>query len=140
MAAIDFASTLITGLVLLIILVGVSRARNWEHDEPLFQREESLTTVLYSPATWTITFLVVALIFTGGAIAYIGGLPVEIDPELIGFALLGLFGVIVLGFLFVGVYTTARNRGLSSAPAVGVSSATLGILVLAVILVRLIIN
>lgn len=140
MAAIDFASTLITGLVLLIILVGVSRARNWEHDEPLFKREESLTTVLYSPATWTIAFLFIALIFTGGAIAYIGGLPVGIETELIGFALMGLFGVIVLGFLFVGIYTTARNRGLSSAPAVGVSSATLGILVLAVILVRLIIN
>lgn len=138
MAAIDFASTLITGLVLLTIIFAITRVRNWQRNEPIFKREQSLTTLLNTPATWTLVFLVVAIVFTGGAVAYIGGLPLGVDPEIIGLTLIALFGVIVLGFIFLGIYTAARSRGLSSAPAVGISSATLGMLVLAVILVRLI--
>lgn len=138
MAAIDLVSTLVTGLVLLITVVTVLRIRKWERSEPLFKAEHDVSSLLENPTALTGIFLVLALGFTVGAIAYVGGISVGIDPAVIGQLLIAAFGVVVLLFVLFGVYIAARARGLSSAPAVGVSSVLLGILVLVIILGRLI--
>ncbi len=140
MAAIDLASTLVTGFVLLITIVTVLRIRKWERNEPLLKPDADVSSVLENPTILTGIFLVLALGFTLGAIAYVGGISVGIDPAMIGQLLIGAFGVVVVLFVLVGVYLAARARGLSSAPAVGVSSVLFGILVLTIILVRLVIG
>jgi uncharacterized integral membrane protein len=137
MAAIE--STVLMGGVLLVIILAIGLVRDWERS-PTPERNQvgSVIEVFRNPMTWTVGFVVFALLLVIGATAFVGGSNVlgigQAEGELI---LLGVFGTAIVGFLFVGLYTAGRNRGLKDAQAAGIGSILLALLVVAVISLRL---
>jgi hypothetical protein len=94
--------------------------------------------VFRQPVTWTVLFVVMALVFSIGTVAFVGGTNVlGIGPAIGELILLSGFGAVLVGFLFAGLYAAARNRGLREAQAVGASSIVLGFLLIGAITVLL---
>ena len=137
MAAIE--STLLMGAVLLVIVVAIGFARDWERSPaPNKDQVASLVGVLRGPMVWTVGFVLLALLFMAGAIAFVGGENVlGIGPDVAELLLLAGFGIVMTVFLFVGLYAGARNRGLKGAQAAGIGSILLGLLAVVVISLRL---
>jgi hypothetical protein len=140
MAAIE--STLLMGGVLLVIIVATGLARDWERS-PATDRDQaaSLVDVFRSPITWTVGFVTLALLLAAGAIAFVGGSDVlGIGRNAGELILMGVFGALMAGFVFAGLYATARNRGLKGAQAAGLGSIILGLLLVVGISLRLLLS
>jgi hypothetical protein len=137
MAAIE--STLLMGAVLLVIIVAIGLIRDWERSPaPEKDQAASLVGALRSPMVWTVGFVVLALLFMFGAVAFVGGSTVlGIGSGTAELLLVGGFGAAMAGFLFAGLYAAARNRGLKGAQAAGIGSIILGLLAVVVISLRL---
>lgn len=138
MAAITYlASTLLMGLVLLAIVVVVARSRNWRRTSPGVEPGDAFSRLLASPTTWVIVFAVAALGAAAGAVAVVGGAGVEVPGETVVLALAGTFFLLLAVYLFAGVYASARSKGMGRAPAVGLGSAVIGLLLLGLIVLQL---
>lgn len=137
MAAIQ--STVVMGLVLLGIIAAIGVVRDWERTPGSGEdHAASVVEVFRKPVTWTVLFVVMALVVSVGAVAFVDGSSVlGISPAAGELILLAGSGVILVGFLFAGLYAAARNRGLREAQAVGASSIVLGFLFIGVIAVVL---
>jgi uncharacterized integral membrane protein len=137
MAAIQ--STVLMGGVLLVVILAIGLVRDWERSPaPEMSQGASVVEVVRSPMTWTLGFVVLAVLIVIGAIGFVGGSNVlgigRSEAELI---LLSVFGVAIVGFLFVGLYAAGRNRGLKNAQAAGIGSILLAFLLVVVISLRL---
>ncbi len=137
MAAIQ--STVLMGGVLLVVMLAIGLVRDWERSPaPKTSQAASVVEVFRNPITWTVGFVVFALLIVIGAVGFVGGSNVlgigRSEGELI---LLSVFGVAIVGFLFVGLYTAGRNRGLKNAQAAGIGSILLALLLVVVISLRL---
>jgi len=137
MAAIE--STLLMGGVLLVVVLAIGLVRDWERSPtPERNQAASVIGVFRNPMTWTVGFVVFALLLAVGATAFVGGSNVlgigQTGGELILFS---VFGTAIVGFLFVGLYAAGRNRGLKDAQAAGIGSILLALLVVVVIALRL---
>lgn len=89
-----------------------------------------------TPATWYVSFVVLALVSVGGAIALVTS-----SPEIGGLIGLGMAvgsAAILCVFLFWGIYQSGRYRGLKSAQAAAAGAWALGLLLTAVIVVKLV--
>jgi hypothetical protein len=137
MAAIE--STLLMGGVLLVVVLAIGLVRDWERS-PAPERSQagSVIDVFRHPMTWTVGFVVFALLLVIGATAFVGGSNVlgigQSGGELI---LLGVFGTAIVGFLFAGLYAAGRNRGLKDAQAAGIGSILLALLLVVIISLQL---
>ena len=116
---VDFAymasAVLMTAFVL-VVVGAVLRFGRWEsyaigEAEGIGERWHRLKS---SPATWTAVFLLLSLGFGGLAVLWVSGISVP-GAELFGVALAALAGVVLGGYLFVGVYNAARSRGRPAA-------------------------
>ena len=137
MAAIQ--STVLMGGVLLVVILAIGVVRDWERSPaPETGQAASVIELFRNPMTWTVGFVVLALLVVIGAVAFVGGSNVlgigQGEGELI---LLSVFGVGVVGFLLVGLYTAGRSRGLKNAQAAGIGSILLAFLFMIVIALRL---
>lgn len=137
MAAIE--STILMGLVLLGIVAAIGVLRDWERTPRSDgDRAASLVGVFRKPVTWTVLFVVFALLFVIGAIAFVDGTNVlGIGPSMGELILVGGFGTVLVGFVYAGLYATAKNRGMKGAQAVGASSIVLAFLFIGVVAVLL---
>lgn len=144
MAATTLVSTLLMGLVLLVIVAGVLRLRNWRREAPvtLGKRSASVATdVVYDPDTWGIVFFLVAVGITAGALVFVGGLSVPgMDGAAVGQWLIAAFGVLIAGMLFGGIYSGARSRGAARSLAIALGTSVLGLLFIVGIAVHLLIS
>ena len=132
-------STVLMGGVLLVIILAIGVIRDWERTPtPEGSQVGSVVEMLRNPITWTVGFVVFALLLVVGATAFVGGSNVlglgQAEGELI---LLGVFGSAIVGFLFVGLYAAGRNRGLKDAQAAGIGSILLALLLVVVISLQL---
>jgi hypothetical protein len=137
MAAIQ--STVLMGGVLLVVILAIGVVRDWERSPaPETGQAASVIELFRNPMTWTVGFVVLALLVVIGAVAFVGGSNVlgigQGEGELI---LLSVFGVGIVGFLLVGLYTAGRSRGLKNAQAAGIGSILLAFLFMIVIALRL---
>lgn len=137
MAAIE--STVLMGGVLLVVILAVGVIRDWERSPaPETGQTASVIELFRNPITWTVGFVVLALLVVIGAVGFVGGSNVlgigQAEGELI---LLSVFGVAIVGFLFVGLYSAGRSRGLKDAQAAGIGSILLALLLVVVISLRL---
>lgn len=138
MAAITYlASTLLMGLILLALVAVVAWSRNWRRTSPAVSQADTLGRLLSSPTTWTVVFAVVALGAAAGAVAIVGGAGIEVPDETVVLALVGAFLLLLAAYLFGGVYASARSKGMGRAPAVGLGSAVLGLLLVGLIVLQL---
>lgn len=131
-------STVLMGLFI-VAVVAYLRAEDWRGYSP---RGEGpglaglAEDVAGSPVVWILTFLGLLAVFGGGALAFVGGLPVG-DPAVWGTVLIGFAALTVGGFAFVGSYWSARSRGKPSSFAVGEGVALLGLLAIVTVAAKL---
>ena len=139
MAATTLLFPLVSGLLLLAIVLGVLRLRGWRHATPTGGRATTPSTAVVaavnSPTTWTLLFFLLVLGGVAGALAMVGAIPVpEGAQATITTALLAGFGLALCGLVFGGVYGAVRGRGHGTAPAVGLGSLAVGLLLVVVII------
>jgi len=142
MAANNLLFTFLSGLVLLGIVAAVLSLRNWRRGStsmrPSTTPMAAAASVLHSPRTWTAAFFVLVLLAVGGALAMVGAVPLpEGTQPVVTTALLAGAGLVLAGFVFLGVYASVRGRGYGSAPAVGLGSLSVGLLALVVVVTQL---
>lgn len=128
-------STLLMGAVLLGIVVVIGLIRDWERTPSTGENQMSSFVGLFKrPATWTVLFVGIVALFGVGALAYVDGSnALGLGPAM-GELILVAGGVLLLTvFIYGGLYTGYRNRGLKEAQAAGISSILLGGLFILVI-------
>jgi hypothetical protein len=121
MAATHLLSTALMGVLVLGIAFVVARGRAWHEYRPQFVRREDLS-VGGDPLPLMLGFIVLIVVTLGATLFAVGGGGVA--------AFLGVAAALVVGFLAVGVYVTARSNGHPHSHAVGEAIITLGALVL----------
>jgi hypothetical protein len=139
------ASTVLTGLVVVALVVALARSREWRSAAATTgavrtSRASAVTTITdtaRSPLGWTVAFLVLVFGIGGGALAFVtGAIPTAVS-QVAGVALMLAAGAVMGGYLFWGVYHSARYRGIKSAQATGTGLWVLGMLLIVAIVVRL---
>ena len=146
MPEIYLLSTLLMGL--LVIAVAIAIARSGQRATPSGNAggrsgfaewsgrsdvdSSRLLEVANNPTTWTVSFVLLAVVFLAGAILMIEGLPegMGIDTGVLELVVLGIGGAILVGYVFLGAYFAARDRIGQTAAAVGIASAAIGLLLL----------
>lgn len=113
-------SAVLMGVLALVVVLAVVLGRNWRHYTVRLGRPEGgfLAGVARSPTAWIVIFVGLSLGGIAATLAVLGGA----SPTLF----VGGAGVIVLGFLILGVYAMGRSRGHPHAYAVGEAVAALG--------------
>lgn len=136
------ASTVVTGLFLLVVWLLVGRVEDWRRyaletdGRRLPRRQDDEATE--SATTWVATFLVVALAVGGGAVLLVSD--AELLPGSEWVALGAAFTTLVGGFLLWGVYDAVRFRGFGNAFAVLASAWAAGLLLVAAIALKLVVG
>ncbi|MFB6298714.1 MAG: hypothetical protein ABEH65_00460 [Halobacteriales archaeon] len=145
-------STLLMGAIVLAVAILIMRLRAWK-PTPTPQGggdggagfsgavADGLVKLARDPMGWTIAFILTILLF-GGATLVFAGL-VSIPPALQGTLTLAIGALFVLMFtiyIFAGTYLAARSRGLASSMAAAVGSWVIGLLFLAALGVKLILE
>ncbi|WP_137286183.1 hypothetical protein [Halorussus salinisoli] len=134
-------SALVTGVVLLGVWAFVARMEDWRRYDSSASggRRDPTdgTGVTDSVGAWVAGFLLLVFVAAGGAVLLVSDAAVA---SAVGswVALAGMFGVLIVGFLLWGTYSSARFRGLQSAQAALLSAWLLGSLSVAAIAVKLV--
>lgn len=138
MAAIE--STLVMGVVLLGIVAVIGFIRDWERTPDTGADQATTLVALFRrPVTWAVLFVAGVTLSAVAATAYVGGENVlGIGPGLGELALIAIGLSLLVGFLYGGLYSVYRSRGLGQAQAAGVSSVLLGLLFILVVAVHLV--
>jgi len=107
-----------------IVFVATARGRSWEHYTPELSGPQpgGVSKLVRSVNAWVVGFILLVLLTAGAVLAAVQGGSVTM--------LLGVFGVLVLGFATTGVYALGRSRGHPHAFAIGEAVITLGLVVL----------
>lgn len=133
-SAVYIASMILMGVLAVLVIAATATSRNWYSYTPEIGRPDvgGLTGLSQSPLAWTVGFfLLVALALATVLAALSGG----------GTTLfLGLAGILLLGFVMIGVYAAGRARGHPHAYAVGEVVITLGLLFLILVSAYLLAN
>jgi len=141
MAANTLLSTLLMGIVLLAMVALAVRLRPWRRVEVSADTGSSIdaiAAVLRSPTAWMVVFFLLVLVTVAGSLALVGAVTLpEGTAPLVTAALIGVGGLVLGGFVFFGTYASVRGRGYGSAPAVGMGSLAVGLVVLVVVVVQL---
>ncbi|WP_049902189.1 hypothetical protein [Halococcus agarilyticus] len=139
------ASTLVTGLIVVGLVAALARSREWRSAAATpgavrtggTSAVTTLTETARSPLGWTVAFLALVLVIGGGTIAFMtGAIPTAVGQAL-GVALVLVAATVMGGYLFWGVYHSARYRGIGSAQATGTGLWVLGMVLIVAIVVRL---
>jgi len=125
------ASTVITGLLGVGVVVLALRARRWHHYTPQGAYGDlsagggppasGLGRIARATSTWTAAYFLVVLTALGGVVAFASG-------ALTGPALVAGLGAVVAFYLVAGVYIAIRENGRSNAQATAGGAITLGLL------------
>lgn len=156
----NLASTVLMGVFLVAVLAVFARLRTHRGETTNGERSAASdlpritedappsTTDLESgpvtgssapPIAWVVGFLGLVVVVGGGAIAFVAGnaLP-QIGTQAAGAVLAIVFGGLVCGYLFSGVYLSLRSHGRKSAEATGVALWLLGLIAVGVIAAQLV--
>lgn len=138
MAAIpDVASTVLMGLVLVLVAGGLAYSRNWRryalgNDGDVFT---NIAKATQSSTTWIAAFLLAIVGFGGSTLLYLTSTGAT---QQIALLVLGvLIGIALTFFLFMGVFQAVKGRGRSTAEAVATGVWALGVLLIVAITAKL---
>jgi hypothetical protein len=143
MAQTTFVVSFLFGLVLVATLGYVS-ARGWRRYSPPESRSSgsraasTATRVAQTPGAWILAFLVTALTFGLAAVAFVGGtaIPAGVKQASTLILLAGTV-LIVVFYAFYGTFVSARGRGLKNSQAAALGSWVIGLLFIAVVVLKL---
>ena len=101
----------------------------------------ALREVVRQPVVWAVTFVVVTVGIGGVALLAVGnfGLPEGLSSSLLSVTYAAV-GLLVTGFVFLGAYFGARERGLGNAHGVAAGSFAAGLVFLVLIAVQLLVG
>lgn len=118
------ASAAVMLALAVVVFVATARGRNWEHYTPRIggPRPSGLSQLTSSVNAWVVGFILLVVLTAGAVLAAVQGGSVAL--------LLAVFGLLVVGFLTIGVYAIGRSRGHPHAYAVGEAVVSLGFVVL----------
>ncbi|MFC4988079.1 MULTISPECIES: hypothetical protein [Saliphagus] len=94
-----------------------------------------IVELAYDPMAWTVSFVVLAIVFIAGAVVMVQGL--SGIGGAVGTGLLAVGGAILGGFLFFGAFFAARDRIGYTAAGIAVAAVTTGLIALLGIVVML---
>ncbi len=114
-------STALMGVLVLGVAAVVARGRAWHDYKPEFLAREDVS-VGDDQTVLTLAFLVLIALTLGVTLLAVGGGNVLV--------FLGIVGALVVGFLAVGVYASARSNGHPHSHAVAESIIALGAVLL----------
>lgn len=139
MATTALLSTVVTGVVLLVVIAVVLRIRRWEHPAPSVAVDTgSVTQRVNGPLGWSIAFFVGTFLVMGFGMLYAAGEPMAgLEPATLELGLIASLGAVILVAIVVAVYGAVKSRGLNNAQAAAVSSGLFLLLFLAAIVVQL---
>lgn len=144
MATLNITSAILMGLFLIAIAAGFMRLRDWQEVVTVREAESGLdfiARILYTPATWILLFVLVALGLTMLAVVFVGGTPVPgmsmPGQGVIEAAFIGVVGLVFAAFLFLALFAGAKNRGLSNAPAVAFGAIVMGLIFVTIVTIKL---
>lgn len=153
MPEIYLLSTLLMGLLLIAVATAVSRSGQRatpsghagsrsgfaEWSGRADSDSSRVVTVASNPMTWTISFILLAIAFLAGVVLMFQGLPdsLGIDSSVVETGVLGLFGALLLGFVFAGSYFSARDRIGYAAAGIAIAAVAIGLLLLVGVVIML---
>lgn len=119
-SSVYLASMIVMGVLALLVVAVTALGRDWYDYTPRIGRPEPdlLTGLSEDPRAWVVIFLLLVLLGTGATLSALSGGTTTL--------FLAVAGLLVLGFLVVGVYAAGRARGHPHAYAVGEVVITLG--------------
>jgi hypothetical protein len=132
------ASTLLMGLLVVLIGGAMVRGRDWRKYAPTRESEsaaDALVRLARSPGTWIAVFVLLVFGFGGGIFLILTG---AADAATVGLALAGAFLVVLAGYVFLGTYASARHRGRPTSMAVAEGVTIIAVLLIVVVGVRLV--
>lgn len=139
MAQMLLLSTLLTGVVVLVIALAAVRWVDWRGYAPDSPEGPGLASrVAGHPAAWIVGFLLLLAVFGGGAVAFVAGFLSDSMVGVVGLVLGAATAAIIAGYVFYGTYASARGRGRPTSVAVAEGTTLVGALFLLVIAVRLV--
>lgn len=131
------ASALVTGAFLVAVWTLVARMENWRSYDPRAgESTHGTSDRLNSTAAWTAGFFVLVLVMGGSAVLLVSdaALAASVGSWT---TLAAMFGVLLVGFVLWGTYSSARHHGYHSARAVLLSAWVFGALFVGAITVKL---
>lgn len=91
-----------------------------------------------TPISWVIGFVLLIVLAGGGAVVFTAGGAPQISSQMAAVLLAVVFGGLLCGYLFSGIYLSLRSHGRKSAEATGVALWLLGLLVVGAIATQLV--
>ena len=132
-------STLLTGALVLAVVLAAGRLVDWQGYTPGSREGPGVVSrVAENTTAWIAGFLLLVVVFGGGAVAFVAGVLSEPMVNAIGVVLGVATAAVVGGYLFYGTYASARGRGRPSSIAVAEGTTLVGTLFLLVITVKLV--
>lgn len=121
------ASMVVMGVLALVVIAYTATGRDWKHYTPEISRPEgdTLSRLASSTAVWILLFFALVALGLAATLVALGGGSTTF--------LVGVVGLLVLGFLVLGIYAAGRSRGHPHSTAVGEVILTLGALFLVVL-------
>lgn len=148
MVSLNLLSTAVMGLLVVatfVAVAGVGRRRLPPSTDGSTDRYDAITRTLAElvrkPVVWSVAFVVLALGLGGIAVLAVGNFPL---PESVAGSLLSVVyagvGLLLTGFVFLGAYFGARDRGLGNAQGIAAGSFAAGLVFLVLIAIQLLIG
>lgn len=133
------ASSVLMGALVVAIVAAVLRLREWNDYSPTGEAGGlvSLRGLANSPTVWMVTFLLLLVVFGGATLGYVSGaVPAGAILPVLGAAVL----LVVVGYLFIAAYSSARSRGRPTSQAVAEGTALTGFLFVLAIAAKLVVG
>lgn len=147
MVSLTLLSTALMGLLVVATFAAVAQiggqrtAPGADESDRYAAMTGTLSDIAGKPVVWAISF--VAITVGVGAIALLAvgdfGVPEGLSASLLG-VVYALVGLLLTGFVFLGAYFGARERGLGNAHGVAAGSFAAGLVFLLVVVVQLLVG
>ncbi|MFB6309216.1 MAG: hypothetical protein ABEH35_07800 [Haloarculaceae archaeon] len=141
------ASTALMAVVVVGVVLWAARGRQWYRYSPSTADEgwyrtdaetSGFAATLGETRTWILAFLVASVVAVGGVLTYVTTAPP--GQTSVGLGVAVIFGVLLGGYLIVGVYSSARRRGHPSSIAAAETATVVGALFLVAIALQLVVG
>lgn len=133
------ASSVLMGALVIAIVVAILRLREWNEYSPGGEGDGlvSLRGLANSPTVWMVTFLLLLVVFGGTTLGYVSGaIPASAILPVLG----GATFLVVVGYLFIAAYSSARSRGRPTSQAVAEGTTLTGLVFVLAIAAKLVVG
>lgn len=148
MVSLTLLSTALMGVLVVATFVAVARIGGQRSppgsEEPTdryAELTETLSELVRTPAVWTVGFVVIAVGVGAAAVLAVGdfGLPEGMSGLFLN-VVYAAVGLLLTGFVFLGVYFATRGRGLGNAHGIAAGSFAAGLVFLVLVTAQLLIG